>query len=123
MSENPFKIIRATDEPPASLRGEVVSSVKFVLLLMRFLQLFMADFSAAIFDKVRRTSADNPRPQPLHNMDLELLKSSLAKAFEQYVVGIINGLPGAIRPRPAAGLVDREGLAGGREDHCGQVRP
>ncbi|MBK6539762.1 MAG: hypothetical protein IPG10_00445 [Flavobacteriales bacterium] len=64
MSENPFKIIRATDEPPASLRGEVVSSVKFVLLLMRFLQLFMADFSAAIFDKVRRTSADNPRPQP-----------------------------------------------------------
>ncbi|MBK6539761.1 MAG: mechanosensitive ion channel [Flavobacteriales bacterium] len=29
-------------------------------------------------------------------MDLELLKSSLAKAFEQYVVGIINGLPGVI---------------------------
>jgi hypothetical protein len=29
-------------------------------------------------------------------MDLELLKASLQKAFEQYVVGIINGLPGII---------------------------
>lgn len=29
-------------------------------------------------------------------MDLELLKASLSKAFEQYVVGIINGLPGII---------------------------
>jgi hypothetical protein len=29
-------------------------------------------------------------------MDLDLLKASLQKAFEQYVVGIINGLPGII---------------------------
>jgi hypothetical protein len=63
MSENPFKIIRATDEPPASLRGEVVSSVKFVMLLMRLMQLFLADFSSAIFDKVRRTDTNDPPPQ------------------------------------------------------------
>lgn len=29
-------------------------------------------------------------------MNLELLRASLAKAFEQYIVGIINGLPGII---------------------------
>ncbi|MBK9760253.1 MAG: hypothetical protein IPO90_09865 [Flavobacteriales bacterium] len=54
MSENPFKIIRSTDQPPESLRKEVVSSVKFLMLMMRFVQLFVADFSLALFDKVRK---------------------------------------------------------------------
>lgn len=53
MSTNPFKIIRSTDEPPPELRREVVSSVRFVMLLMRFVQLFVADLSASVFDKVR----------------------------------------------------------------------
>jgi hypothetical protein len=53
MSDNPFKIIRPTDQPPESLRKDVVSSVKFLMLLMRFVQLFVADFSMSAFDKVR----------------------------------------------------------------------
>jgi len=53
MSANPFKIIRSTDLPPAHLRGEVLGSVKFVMMLMRMLQLFVADPSAALFERVR----------------------------------------------------------------------
>lgn len=53
MSENPFKIIRPTDQPPADLRKNVMGSVKIVMLLIRFLQLFIADYSAAVFDNVR----------------------------------------------------------------------
>lgn len=64
MSENPFKIIRATDEPPEALRGEVVSSVKLLMLLLRFMQLFLVDFSSAVFDKVRRTGTNEPPHTP-----------------------------------------------------------
>jgi|APTNR8051073442_1049403.scaffolds.fasta_scaffold01275_14 hypothetical protein len=53
MSENPFKIIRSTDQPPANLRGEVMGSVKLVIMLMRMLQLFLADPSATLFERVR----------------------------------------------------------------------
>ena len=53
MSENPFKLIRSTDEPPPQLREEVVGSVKFVMLLMRFAQLFMADYAMTLFNNVR----------------------------------------------------------------------
>lgn len=53
MSQNPFKIIRSTDLPPEHLRSEVIGSVKFVMMLMRVVQLFVADPSAALFEKVR----------------------------------------------------------------------
>lgn len=53
MSENPFKIIRSTDQPPADLRKEVMGSVKLMMLLMRFIQLFVADPAPAMFEKVR----------------------------------------------------------------------
>ena len=62
MSENPFKIIRSTDQPPESLRKEVVSSVKFLMLIMRFVQLFVADFSLALFDKVRKADGGDAPP-------------------------------------------------------------
>jgi len=62
MSENPFKIIRSTDQPPESLRKEVVSSVKFLMLVMRFVQLFVADFSQVLFDKVRKTEGSSAPP-------------------------------------------------------------
>ncbi|MBK9289598.1 MAG: hypothetical protein IPN38_18480 [Flavobacteriales bacterium] len=58
MSENPFKIIRPTDQPPESLRKDVMSSVKFVMLMMRFVQLFVADLGMSMFDKVRHISSD-----------------------------------------------------------------
>ena len=53
MSENPFKIIRSTDLPPEDLRTEVIGSVKMVMLLMRVVQLFVADPSSALFENVR----------------------------------------------------------------------
>lgn len=60
MSENPFKIIRHTDEAPEGLRKEVMGSVKLVILLMRFVQLFAADWSASLFDQVRLTGRQAP---------------------------------------------------------------
>ncbi|TXI82877.1 MAG: hypothetical protein E6Q44_00595 [Flavobacteriales bacterium] len=70
MSENPFKIIRSTDQPPEHLRNEVLGSVKFVMLLMRILQLFVADPSAALFERIRvvggsRSSRSELPPDPL----------------------------------------------------------
>lgn len=74
MSENPFKIIRSTDLPPEHLKQDVVSSVKRIMLLMRFMQLFMSDYSMAIFEKFRllgsgndnsaRTPDTDPKPDP-----------------------------------------------------------
>lgn len=64
MSENPFKIIRPTDEPPETLRSEVLGSVKFVMLLMRFAQLFVADYAMVLFNNVRIIGEDGERKQP-----------------------------------------------------------
>ena len=69
MSENPFKIIRSTDQPPEQLRGEVVSSVKLLMLVMRFVQLFVADFSSAMFDRVRKAHPPLIPPSTKTNTD------------------------------------------------------
>jgi len=68
MSDNPFKIIRSTDLPPEHLKQDVVSSVKRIMLVMRFMQLFMSDYSMAVFEKFRLlgsgkgNSGDRPDP-------------------------------------------------------------
>ncbi len=61
MSENPFKIIRSTDQPPESLRTEVIGSVKFVMLLMRFTQLFVSDYAVTMFNNIRILGPDGER--------------------------------------------------------------
>ena len=48
-----FMIIRPTDQPPEHLRKDVMGSIKLVMLLMRFVQLFMADYAMSIFENVR----------------------------------------------------------------------
>lgn len=58
MSENPFKIIAPTDEVPEGLKGEVMGSVKVLMLAMRFVQLFVGDYANVLFDKVRIVSSD-----------------------------------------------------------------
>lgn len=63
MNENPFKIIRPTEEPPETLRSEVMGSVKFVMLLMRFLQLFMADYANVLFENVRMIGDNGERTE------------------------------------------------------------
>lgn len=67
MSENPFKIIRATDEPPESLRNDVIGSVRFLMLIMRFAQLFVADYAAVLFNNVRTVGPDGTRKPPRSN--------------------------------------------------------
>lgn len=64
MSDNPFKFIRAEDQPPEDLRKEVLGSVKFAILVMRFLQLFMADYANALFEKVRVIGPNGDRRPP-----------------------------------------------------------
>lgn len=55
--QNPFHVIRPTDQPPDSLRKDVMGSVKLLILVMRFAQLFMADYGNMLFDKVRLLSS------------------------------------------------------------------
>lgn len=61
MSENPFKLIRSTDQPPETLRKEVLGSVKFVMLLMRFTQLFVSDYATTMFNNIRILGPDGHR--------------------------------------------------------------
>ncbi|MBP6313818.1 MAG: hypothetical protein KA408_16210 [Flavobacteriales bacterium] len=53
MSQNPFQIIRPSDQPPEHLKKEVIGSVKRIMLLMRFMQLFMSDFGMAFFENIK----------------------------------------------------------------------
>lgn len=67
MNDNPFKIIRPTDTPPENLREDVLGSVEMVMLMMRFMQLFVADQVNALFEAVRvvggkRTRSEDPEP-------------------------------------------------------------
>lgn len=53
MSENPFKIIKSTEQPPESLKKEVMGSVKSLELVLRLMQLFIADYSSAMINKFK----------------------------------------------------------------------
>ena len=50
MSENPFKIIEPREEVPATVKDDVMGSVKTVVLALRFVQLFIGDFTAVFID-------------------------------------------------------------------------
>lgn len=53
MSENPFKIIEPREEVPAAVKDDVMGSVKTVVLALRFVQLFIGDFTAVFIDKFK----------------------------------------------------------------------
>ncbi|MFK7756719.1 MAG: hypothetical protein AB8B53_07290 [Flavobacteriales bacterium] len=53
MSENPFKIIEPREELPVCHKTEVIGSVKSVILVLRFVQLFVGDFTTIILDKLK----------------------------------------------------------------------
>ena len=50
VDNNPFKIIKPTEEAPKELQGEVMGSVKTVVLILRFVQLFVGDYASSIID-------------------------------------------------------------------------
>lgn len=60
MKENPFKLIRVSDEPPENLRKEVLGSVRLAVLMMRFAQLFLADYAAVLFEKFKLIPDEGP---------------------------------------------------------------
>lgn len=68
--QNPFRIIRPTDQPPESLRKEVMSSVKLLMLVMRFAQLFLGDYANSLFDKVRHLGAGDSTRRDRGSPDL-----------------------------------------------------
>ncbi|MCB0762699.1 MAG: hypothetical protein KDC12_14315 [Flavobacteriales bacterium] len=53
MSENPFKIIEPREEVPATMKKEVMGSVRAVVLILRFVQLFVGDFTNAFIDNFK----------------------------------------------------------------------
>ncbi|NNC84102.1 MAG: hypothetical protein HKN79_11045 [Flavobacteriales bacterium] len=63
MSGNPFKIIEPTEQAPESVRGELMGSIDNVVLMLRFVQLFVADTTAVALNKMKidlDTKKDNP---------------------------------------------------------------
>lgn len=63
MSQNPFQIIRPSDQPPENLKKEVISSVKRIMLVMRFMQLFMSDFGMAFFENLKLVGSNEETPR------------------------------------------------------------
>lgn len=53
MSDNPFKIIQPREEVPDNLKKDVMGSVKAVVLVLRFIQLFVGDYTAVFLDKFK----------------------------------------------------------------------
>jgi hypothetical protein len=56
MNENPFKIIEPREQVPENMRKDVMGSVKLAVLVLRFVQLFVGDYSAVILEKFSRSS-------------------------------------------------------------------
>lgn len=61
MNENPFKIIEPREQVPENMRKDVMGSVKLAVLVLRFVQLFVGDYSAVILERFSKTSKTNDR--------------------------------------------------------------
>ncbi|NNK80578.1 MAG: hypothetical protein HKO93_03685 [Flavobacteriales bacterium] len=53
MSSNPFKIIEPTEKAPENMKGELMGSIDNVVLMLRFVQLFVADSTAVALTKMK----------------------------------------------------------------------
>jgi len=51
--DNPFKIIEPNEEPPKTLKKELMGSVRSLVFILRFVQLFMADATAVLLTNLR----------------------------------------------------------------------
>ncbi|NQX90703.1 MAG: hypothetical protein HRT74_00905 [Flavobacteriales bacterium] len=59
MADNPFKIIEPREQLPEDVKNEVMGSVKSVVLLLRFIQLFVGDYTTVFLDKFKTNSDDS----------------------------------------------------------------
>lgn len=56
MSNNPFQIIEPHEAPPENVKSELMGSVKSLVLVLRFVQLFLGDYSNVLLDKFKSDS-------------------------------------------------------------------
>lgn len=64
MSDNPFKIIEPREQVPESIKKDLMGSVKSVVLLLRFVQLFVGDFAMVFIDKFKTEGKPKGPNQP-----------------------------------------------------------
>lgn len=64
MSDNPFKIIEPREVLPESHKKEVLGSVKSIVLVLRFIQLFVGDFTSVFLDKFKTDMSKDPSNTP-----------------------------------------------------------
>jgi hypothetical protein len=50
---NPFKIIEPAEQAPENVKGELMDSIKNIVLILRFVQLFVADTTAVVLTKMK----------------------------------------------------------------------
>lgn len=53
MSDNPFKIIEPREQVPEYVKKDLMGSVKSIVLLLRFVQLFVGDFTTVFIDNFK----------------------------------------------------------------------
>lgn len=59
---NPFKIIEPNEQAPENGREEVMGSISTMVLILRFVQLFVADSTGVILSKFK-IDLDSDRPK------------------------------------------------------------
>ncbi len=58
---NPFQIIKPTDLPSEKVGKDVMESTETVVLILRFVQLFVGDYNRSIFELFKTESITNPK--------------------------------------------------------------
>lgn len=56
---NAFKIINSTEEVPTSLRKDVMKSAESAVLALRFVQLFIGDYTATALENLKINTSEN----------------------------------------------------------------
>lgn len=59
MNTNPFKIIEPREQVPEQMKKDVMGSVKSVVLILRFVQLFVGDYAGVFVDKFKTNHKSN----------------------------------------------------------------
>lgn len=67
MSDNPFKIIEPREAVPENLKKEVMGSVKTVVLILRFVQLFIGDYTSTILKLYKSTDSDSENSESINS--------------------------------------------------------